>query len=172
MKRMFLLANVAVSLLTAACVVPPPGDDGYGSSGYRDYGSPGYGETGLAPLPPVVILDADPYYFQNGYHYHYLNGRWLYSRSRGGPWTDLPRSHYPKEVRHRGGDGGRGYQNNSSQGDSYRVHGREGDRVMRTGERNRDSDFRSRERDRDEDGGRGGDLRSRGREWHKDSHDE
>jgi len=59
----------------------------------------------VAPaLPAVVVLDADPYYYQGGYYYYYQGNRWQYSRARSGPWTELPRSHWPKEVRHRGGE--------------------------------------------------------------------
>jgi hypothetical protein len=128
MKKITLLVIIAVSLLTTACAVPPAGDE--------EYGSPGYGDTMPAPLPPLVILEAEPYYFHNGYHYHYLNGRWFYSRSRSGPWTDLPRRHYPREVRYKDRDGGRGYHEDSS---------------PRSRDWERDRDSRSRERDRDRD---------------------
>jgi hypothetical protein len=53
------------------------------------------------PLPPIVVLGAEPYYAQNGYHYHYRNDGWSYSRSKRGPWLDLPRDRYPREVRHK-----------------------------------------------------------------------
>ncbi|MHB8828614.1 MAG: hypothetical protein ACYC6Q_03660 [Syntrophales bacterium] len=43
----------------------------------------------------------DPYYAYGGYHYYYNNDQWYYSRSRGGPWVDLPRDRYPKEVRYK-----------------------------------------------------------------------
>jgi hypothetical protein len=63
----------------------------------------------VAPaLPLVVELGAEPYYYQGGYHYYYDNNRWSYSNSRSGPWTDLPRSHYPKETRFKGRGDGRG----------------------------------------------------------------
>jgi len=126
MKKISLLVIIAASLLMTACAVPPAGDEGYDS--------PGYGETMPAPLPPLVILDAEPYYFHNGYHYHYLNGRWFYSRSRSGPWTDLPRHHYPREVRYKDSDGGRGHHDNA---------------LQRSRDWDRDRDFRSRDRDRD-----------------------
>lgn len=62
-------------------------------------------------LPQVVVLEAEPYYVQDGYHYHYLNNAWYYGRSRSGPWTPLPKGHYPKEVRFKSDgperDGGR-----------------------------------------------------------------
>jgi hypothetical protein len=87
MKRISILMFIAVSLLTA-CVVVPAGR-GHHSDGVM-----------IAPvLPSLVVLDAEPYYFYSGYHYHYTNSRWLYSRSKNGPWADLPRDRYPKEVR-------------------------------------------------------------------------
>ncbi len=56
-------------------------------------------------LPAVLELDVDqPYYTQDGYYYYYTNDRWQYSRSRSGPWAELPRSHWPHETRWRGRD--------------------------------------------------------------------
>jgi hypothetical protein len=55
-------------------------------------------------LPEMVELDADQYYSQNGYYYMYQGNVWVYSESRQGPWSQLPRSHYPREVRYRGHD--------------------------------------------------------------------
>lgn len=60
------------------------------------------------PLPPVVVFDSEPYYVQAGYHYHYNNSAWYYSRSRGGPWSTLPRDRYPREVRFK--DRGSGHE--------------------------------------------------------------
>jgi hypothetical protein len=132
MKKVSLLVIIAASFLTTACVVPPPGDEGYDS--------PEYGDMRPVPLPPLVVLDAESYYFHNGLHYHYLNGRWLYSRSRSGPWTDLPRHHYPREVRYkeRDGDGRRDYRDDSPRG-----------------LREKDRDFWPRERDRSRERDRG-----------------
>ena len=48
------------------------------------------------PLPPLVILEDEPYYVQGGFHYHYRDGGWYYSHSRGGPWVALPRDRYPR----------------------------------------------------------------------------
>ncbi len=61
-------------------------------------------------LPSIVVLEGEPYYYQGGYHYHYQNNRWFYSNSRRGPWAELPRDRYPKEVRfkNRGHERGRG----------------------------------------------------------------
>ena len=107
MKRllsMVLVAIFASFMLTACLVSPGPG---------------GYGVEVAPPLPAVVEVDvAQPYYYQSGYHYFYQNDRWHYSRSRSGPWTELPRSHWPKEIRHRN----RGEQG----GENRREHEHEG----------------------------------------------
>lgn len=56
------------------------------------------------PLPRIVELGRDPYFQHRGYYYYQRNdGRWRYATSRSGPWSDLPRSHYPGEVRFRDG---------------------------------------------------------------------
>jgi hypothetical protein len=52
------------------------------------------------PLPHTVEL-ASPYYSHSGYHYYHNNDRWYYSQPSGGPWRDLPRDRYPKEVRYK-----------------------------------------------------------------------
>ena len=87
-----LLSLVLVALFSAvtftACIVSP--------------GPPDYGVEVAPPLPAVVEIGVEPYYYQSGYHYFYQNDRWHYSKSRSGPWTELPRSHWPKEIR-RGG---------------------------------------------------------------------
>ena len=65
------------------------------------------GGVSIVPiLPPVVVLGPEPYYVQGEYYYYYRDNGWYYSRSRGGPWLNLPRDHYPREVRyrHEGGD--------------------------------------------------------------------
>lgn len=94
MYRMLIVAPLMALLLTA-CVVAPA--------------DRGYGGVVVAPaLPLIVELGVEPYYYHSGFHYYYNNDRWSYSRSRSGPWSDLPRSHYPKEIRRRGGDDDRG----------------------------------------------------------------
>ncbi len=74
---------------------------------YADY----YGPYESAPavveapiLPPLVILDANPYYFYRGYHYYWNadRGYWLYSHNNRGPWYRLPRTHYPERFRYQG----------------------------------------------------------------------
>jgi hypothetical protein len=92
MKRLPDMVFVAlfVAFILTACVVAP--------------GPPGYG-VGVEiapPLPAVIELGEDPYYYQSGYYYFYNHDRWQYSRARGGPWRELPRSHWPREVRGRG----------------------------------------------------------------------
>lgn len=89
-----LIAALIMGPLFAACVVVPPGHRGYGQEGVV-----------IVPLlPSIVVLDAEPYYYQSGFYYHYNDNRWFYARSKNGPWTDLPRDHYPKEVRFKGRD--------------------------------------------------------------------
>ena len=76
---------ILAALLCAACVV---------AAGPRGTG------LVIAPPLPVVVELTDPYYVHGGYQYYYNNDQWFYSRSQGGPWVDLPRDRYPKEVRH------------------------------------------------------------------------
>lgn len=92
MKRILILALFALLLLTACAVVPT--GRGYGPEGVM-----------VVPLlPRVVVLRGEPYYYYKGFHYHYVDDRWYYSRSGEGPWADLPRDHYPREVRYKGRD--------------------------------------------------------------------
>lgn len=66
----------------------------------------GHGGSGVAvvpPLPAIVELDLEPFFFHSGYVYRYHDdNHWTYSPSRNGPWRDLPRGHYPKELRWKG----------------------------------------------------------------------
>jgi hypothetical protein len=55
----------------------------------------------IPALPHIVVMEQEPYYYHQGYHYHYTNDRWYYSKSKSGPWKDLPRSHYAKEVKYK-----------------------------------------------------------------------
>lgn len=92
MKRVLVSTLVMVFLLTAGTVA---------AMGRRGSVS----VTVMPPiLPSIVVLEDEPYYTRDGFYYHYNNDRWFYSQSRSGPWTDLPRGHYPKEVRHKGKD--------------------------------------------------------------------
>jgi len=91
MKRILIVILVA-SVFLAACAVVP-----------ADRRGPGLGGVVIAPiLPSVVVLNADPYYFYGDFHYFFDNNRWYYSRSKRGPWTELPWDHYPRETRYRG----------------------------------------------------------------------
>ena len=98
-----VLAVLLIAFMLAGCLmVPGPG---------------GEGVVVVPPLPSIVVLGAEPYYVHSGYHYYYRNDAWYYSRSRGGPWVDLPRGHYPREVRFSdGGDRRGGKRNPGHQG--------------------------------------------------------
>jgi hypothetical protein len=93
MKRL-LLAVPLVVFLVAGCVVGP--------------GPRGSGMVVVPALPSIVVLETEPYYYQGGYHYYYQNDRWSYSNSRSGPWVELPRDRYPREVKYKGRDDERG----------------------------------------------------------------
>ena len=87
MKRIGLAVLLGVFLFVG-CVVGP--------------GRHGSGMVVVPALPSIVVLETEPYYFHSGYHYHYQNDRWYYSNARSGPWAELPRDRYPKEVRYKG----------------------------------------------------------------------
>jgi len=95
MKRILLAVPLGVFLFVGCMVGPGPR---------------GSGVVVVPALPSIVVLEEEPYYFQGGYHYHYRNDHWFYSNSRSGPWMELPRDRYPKEVRFkgRGDERGRG----------------------------------------------------------------
>jgi hypothetical protein len=65
---------------------------------------PGGGLVIVPVLPSIVEVGDDSYYAHNGYHYWYTGDRWFYSSSFSGPRMELPRSHWPQETRHRGGE--------------------------------------------------------------------
>lgn len=91
MKKTLIVALVS-AFLAAGCAVGFVG-------GHRG------GSMVIVPaLPETVEVDADQYYYQNGYYYRYQGNVWVYSQSKQGPWSDLPRTHYPKEVRTKGYD--------------------------------------------------------------------
>ncbi|HRP77227.1 MAG TPA: hypothetical protein PK725_14800 [Rhodocyclaceae bacterium] len=84
---MLIVAALAALALSACVVAPAP-----------------YGRGAAVPVLPVIVeLGPDLYFYQHQYHYQYRydEDRWRYSSSRSGPWTDLPRSHYPREIRFR-----------------------------------------------------------------------
>ena len=79
------LAALATALLLQGCVVTPAG----------------HGDVVIAPaLPLIVELDVEPIYFHSGFYYYYSDHRWTYSRARSGPWHELPRDRYPREIRY------------------------------------------------------------------------
>lgn len=93
MKRLsyMLLVSIFSMTMLSSCIV-----------------SSGRGGVGVLlppPLPVIVELGAEPYYSYQGYQYYYNDNRWQYSRDRRGQWSDLPRSHWPKEIRRGGGHG-------------------------------------------------------------------
>lgn len=86
MYKKLAIASLAALVLSACVVTPPRG-----------------AAVVVAPaLPAIVEFDVEPYYFYRGYYYYYENARWRYSSSRSGPWVELPRSHYPREIRFKG----------------------------------------------------------------------
>ena len=117
MKRlsgMVFATLCAVSLLTACCVPSRYGgvnvDDGgvnVNVDGVNVNVNGGNvtvdGVDALPPpLPAIVELGPDRHYRQGGYDYYYHGDRWQYSRDRSDSWSDLPRSHWPNEIRRRG----------------------------------------------------------------------
>jgi hypothetical protein len=86
MKKTMIIAAIS-AFLFAGCAI-----------GFNRHGN----LVVVPALPTTVELDADQYYYQNGYYYHHDGDIWVYSQSRQGPWVNLPRSHYPREVRYRG----------------------------------------------------------------------
>ena len=111
MNKMLVAAPLTALLLTA-CVVAPAHH--------------GAGLAVVPALPLIVELGVEPYYYQSGYYYYYNNDRWSYSNARSGPWMDLPRSHYPKEVRFKGGahDQGRGGDHDRDRDQDHDHHER------------------------------------------------
>jgi hypothetical protein len=107
MKRLGLGVLLAMFLLVG-CMISP---------GYR-----GSGMVVVPALPSIVVLESEPYYYQSGYHYHYQNDRWYYSNTRSGPWAELPRDRYPKEVRFKGRGDERGRGDDRGRGEK-RGHG-------------------------------------------------
>jgi hypothetical protein len=92
MYRKLYIALLAAPLLTA-CVVAPTGRGP---------------EFVVAPALPVIVeLGAEPYYYHGGYYYYYQNNRWSYSNAKTGPWRELPRDRYPREIRYKGRSDGR-----------------------------------------------------------------
>jgi len=88
MRNKVILPVLAVLILSACMVAHMPG-----------------GGLQIIPiLPTIVEVDADNYYYYDGYHYFYDNDRWYYSSSRNGQRSELPRNHWPRETRRHGWD--------------------------------------------------------------------
>lgn len=109
MRRM-THAPLLATVLLAGCVVAPVDRD--------------YDVVVAPPLPVVVEFDAYPYYYYDGFYYSYHDRDriWRYSHYKNGPWRELPRDRYPKEIRYK-----------------YRYD-RDDDRYDRDRERDRDRD--------------------------------
>lgn len=86
-----LLMLVSSAGLFSGCVVPA---DGYYSDPYH---RPGV--VVVPALPYTVNLYERPYYNYRGYYYFYNNQHWYYSRSQGGNWIELPRTHWPYDTK-------------------------------------------------------------------------
>ncbi|WP_156968143.1 hypothetical protein [Desulfobacter vibrioformis] len=97
MNRLTLLALlmlVSSAVLFSGCVVPA---DSYYSDPYYQSNV-----TVVPALPYTVILYEQPYYNYHGYYYFYNSQRWYYSRTKGGNWIALPRTHWPSDTRWKG----------------------------------------------------------------------
>ena len=102
MKGLWLAVPLGVFLFVGCMVGPGPR---------------GSGMVVVPALPSIVVLEEEPYYYQSGYHYHYQNDRWFYSNARRGPWMELPRDRYPKEVRFKGRGQQRGWGDERGRGE-------------------------------------------------------
>lgn len=89
MKRMRYAPLLAMLMLPACVVTPAHGPDYV-----------------VAPALPVIVeLDVVPYYHGGYYYYyHHQDRRWSYSRAKTGPWKELPRERYPREIRYKDHD--------------------------------------------------------------------
>lgn len=117
----------------------------------RPYGA----DVAVAPHLPIVVELVDSYYVYSGYHYHYHQNRWYYSKTKDRHWKHLPKERYPREVRfkkkrnetHRGDER---YRKNDSHRDSrHRESDRyRGDRHRRNDNHREDDKYRRSYRDR------------------------
>lgn len=107
MYRKLYAALLAAPLLTACVVVPPQYDHEYGYA--------------VAPALPVIVeLGVEPYYYHSGYYYYYNNNSWSYSNAKTGPWRELPKDRYPREVRSKGHGHGNDHNRGQDDDDHYR----------------------------------------------------
>lgn len=109
MNRMLYVVLLTASLLTACVVVPE----------HRVVVAPA--------LPLVVELGVEPYYYYSGYHYYFRNNRWSYATERSGPWAELPRDRYPREVRYKGRGDDHDHDHDRGRGDDRGHDSRERD---------------------------------------------
>ena len=110
MKKISIAVLIAVFLLEGCAV----------TTGY-------HGEAVIVPaLPTIVVLEEEPYYHHSGYYYYYQGDRWSYSNSRSGPWMELPRDRYPKEVRFKGRGHEQGRGDDRGRGEKRGHDGRDG----------------------------------------------
>ena len=101
MKAAIFTIGLATMMLSGCLMAPYPPD----------------GSVMMAPpLPSVVWMDTGPYYYNGGSTYYYQTRVWHYSNHKEGPWRTLPRDRYPREVRHRDGDGGEHRDRGNNQG--------------------------------------------------------
>ena len=98
-RMLYQVVLLVAFVMLAACVFVPAGRHGSGV-------------VVVPPLPAIVVLEEEPYYYHSGYYYYYNNDRWFYSHEKRGPWIDLPRGHYPKDIRYkgRGDEKGKGWK--------------------------------------------------------------
>lgn len=109
-KKLIIVPFMA--LVLSACVVSPNHNRG----------------VVVAPALPVVVeLGTSPYYYHSGYYYYYENDNWRYSNAKNGPWTNLPRSHYPRETRFKGHSDNRGKYKGRDYDNRGRDNGRDHD---------------------------------------------
>ena len=100
MKKFFLTVIFATSMCLSCTATVGP----YGAG------------VAIAPPLPATVELVDPYYVYRGYHYYYHNDRWYYSQARDGRWIDLPRNHYPREVRFKGNRDERDWKDDRDRG--------------------------------------------------------
>ncbi len=87
-NKWMLTGGMMTVVFLTGCIVP---SDSYQTRSVRV----------VPPLPALVVLETEPYYVCQGFHYYYRDNRWFYAQSRGGPWVTLPRDCYPRETRYR-----------------------------------------------------------------------
>lgn len=89
-----LLMLISSAFLFSGCAVPANGH----------YSDPYYSSNVVVvpALPYTVNLYERPYYNYRGYYYFYDHQHWYYSKTKGGNWIALPRTHWPRDTRWKG----------------------------------------------------------------------